>query len=99
MIESLPFSFPSNFQISQGEVLGCAIKQRKRRATLFTAVSLNSLYASKCIVWVTGQDQCIGLYGQVLAFSERQVIMDRGVVIPTTAICKVDLTDNGIFLS
>ncbi len=99
MIESLPCSFPRDFQFSNGDVVGSVLKQRKRRANLFTAVSLNSLYATKCCVWVAGADQCIAIYGQVIAFSDRQVIMEGGIVIPTSAVCKVELPDARIYLS
>jgi hypothetical protein len=99
MIVTLPHYFPRDFQFSNSDVVFSLLKQRKRRADLFTAVSLNSLYATKCCVWVGGEDQCIALYGQVLAFSDRQVIMDGGIVVPTSAVCKVELPDGRVYLS
>ena len=93
MIKPLPISFTCDFEFIAGEAVSSSLKQRKRRANLFTAVSLNSLYATPCWIWVAGADQCIAIYGQVIAFSDRQVIMEGGVVLPTMAVCKVELPD------
>jgi len=99
MIKPLPISFPCDFEFIAGAAVSSSLKQRKRRANLFTAVSLNSLYTTPCWIWVAGADQCIAIYGQVIAFSDRQVIMEGGVVLPTMAVCKVELPDARLYLS
>ncbi len=82
-----------DFQEDQHDVLGTEFARRKRSANLFKAVSLESIYQRKVLLWIEGETCCYPVATRITALGDRMVILERDIPVPISSICHISFED------
>lgn len=89
-----------DFQEERREVLDNERARRRRSANLFKAVSLESIYQRKVLLWIEGETCCYPVATRITALGDRMVILERDIPVPISSICHISFeTSTGALFS